>query len=170
VLTGIWDRLDLARNDDFDAIPITMDFGDLRVRNPSVPVLEFDEVFGNEFVKEDKKREKIDPQTGEDSRIAGAVNPFQANVSPPVDLNPEILPDYPPAARAAGVQGTVTLELVVSDEGEVLRAKPVGKPLGLGLDGAASAAFMKKRYKPSVDREGKAFTVKFYQPVRFVLN
>jgi len=165
VVIGLHNKFSFLGNEsEIDAIPITIDIGDLKAHVSSRPAIEYDEVFGNQFVKEKKDENYEDP------RITGAVNPYQANLNSPVDQNPEIIPEYPPAARAAGLQGTVTLELVVSDEGEVLRAKPVGRKLGKGLEEAAAAAFRKKHYKPAIDRDGKAFTVKFFQPVRFVLN
>ena len=87
----------------------------------------------------------------------------------PVDLTPEISPVYTAEAKSAGVQGTVTLEIVVSDDGKVLRARSVGKRLGHGLEESAAAAFRQKRFQPSM-KDGQPITVKFYQPVRFVLN
>lgn len=153
---------------ELDDMNIAVDLGDLIVppKKAAQTVVEIDEVFGNEFVK-DKK-----PPTDnnlEDPRAATASNPYLGGATMPLDLTPDILPEYSAAARAAGVQGTVTLELVVSDEGTVLRAKPVGKPLGHGLDEAASFAFRRKRFKPSI-KDGQPITVKFYQPVRFILN
>lgn len=158
--------ISFIENRDIDALAIQMDLGDLpaKLRNTSSSV-EVDEVFGNEYVKD---KTPVDPNA-EDPRASSAPNLYAAGASLPVDLNPEILPEFPAEARAAGVTGVVTLEIVVSDEGRVLRARPVGRLLGHGLEGAAQAAYRKKTFQPSL-KDGKAITVKFYQPVRFVLT
>jgi TonB family protein len=154
-----------------DSIAVTVDFGDIvqpfQKKKSARRIVEVDEVFGNQYVK--KKDEVVDTKDYVDPRIATAVNSVIGGATQPVDLNPEIQPQYPPAARNAGIEGTVTLELIVADDGKVLRARPVGRKLGLGLDQAAARAFKKKRYKPSIGRDGKPMTVKFYQPVRFTL-
>lgn len=85
-----------------------------------------------------------------------------------MDLTPNVVPDYPSEARSAGITGTSTLELIIADNGQVLRVRSVGKTLGFGLEEAAIDAFYKKRYSPSV-LEGKPITVKVLIPVRFSL-
>lgn len=155
-----------------DRIAVTMDFGDIvqpfQKKRSARVFVEIDEVFGNQYVKKD---DKIDPNAvaTEDPRIAGAVNPVVGGATSPVDLTPEIIPEYTAKARAAGIEGTVTLEVIIADDGKVLRVRPVGRPLGLGLDQAAARAFRRKKFKPSVGPSGP-ITVKFYQPVRFSLN
>ena len=162
-----FERLNLYSDADdslLDSIALTVDFGDITHKSSGSVVVEVDEVFGNEYIKD----KPIDPNATEDPRISGAVDPVVGNATSPVDLNPEITPEYTSDARSAGVEGTVTLEVVVSDDGKVLRVRSVGRKLGYGLEDSAIHSFKKKRYAPS-KAEGKAITVKFYQPVRFSL-
>lgn len=104
----------------------------------------------------------------EDPRIAGAQDALLLGATEPIDLTPNVTPNYPDGARSAGITGRVTLEVVIADTGEVLRARPVGKPLGYGLEEAAVETFYRKRYSPSKS-EGKPITVKVYVPVNFSL-
>lgn len=104
----------------------------------------------------------------EDLRIAGAQDAIISGATAPVDLTPNITPDYPDEARSAGITGTSTLEVIIAENGQVLRVRSVGKSLGFGLDEAAIEAFYKKRYSPSI-LEGKPITVKVLIPVRFSL-
>ncbi|EJO80124.1 energy transducer TonB [Leptospira interrogans] len=104
----------------------------------------------------------------EDLRIAGAQDAIISGATAPVDLTPNITPDYPNEARSAGITGTSTLEVIIAENGQVLRVRSVGKSLGFGLDEAAIEAFYKKRYSPSI-LEGKPITVKVLIPVRFSL-
>ena len=79
------------------------------------------------------------------------------------------MPSYTESARSHGIEGTVVLELIISDEGEVLRARPVGKKLGYGLERMAVKCYESKKYKPSRNSDGNEITVKIFQPVRFQL-
>lgn len=116
-----------------------------------------------------KETDKLDTQIKEDPRISSAQNVFMIGATLPVDLTPDIKPEYPMEARKNGIEGIVTLEIVIADTGEVLRAIPINKPLGFGLEQAAVAAFMKKKYQPAI-YEGKPITVKVMVPVQFRLN
>jgi len=58
----------------------------------------------------------------------------------------EVLPEYPQDARQAGVQGTVILDAVVSEEGAVTQVKFVSGPETLSL--AAIDAVRWWRYEP----------------------
>ncbi|MCC6274882.1 MAG: energy transducer TonB [Leptospiraceae bacterium] len=147
-----------------DSIALTVDFGDIIHKSAGKIVVEIDEVFGNEYIKD----KPVDPNATEDPRISGAVDPVIGNATAPVDMNPEIVPEYTADARSAGIEGTVTLEIVVSDDGKVLRVRSVGRKLGYGLEDSAIYSFKKKKYVPS-KADGKPITVKFYQPVRFSL-
>lgn len=104
----------------------------------------------------------------EDPRIAGAQDAVISGATAPVDLTPNVIPVFTSDAKAAGISGTTTLEIVIADTGEVLRVRSVGKALGFGLEESAIEAFYKKRYSPSI-LEGKAITVKVLIPVRFSL-
>ncbi|TGL77349.1 energy transducer TonB [Leptospira yasudae] len=104
----------------------------------------------------------------EDPRIAGAQDAVISGATAPVDLTPNVIPVFTSEAKAAGISGTTTLEIVIADTGEVLRVRSVGKALGYGLEESAIEAFYKKKYSPSI-LEGKAITVKVLIPVRFSL-
>jgi len=105
----------------------------------------------------------------EDPRIAKAQDVIVSGATSPVDLSPGIRPEYTSAAKSAGITGTITLEVVIAETGEVLRVRVMGKTLGYGLEDAAIATFMKKRFQPSI-LNGKALTVKVLVPVRYTLN
>ncbi len=165
------DREDAA----LDAMDFTnFNMGDLvplKKKSAANLYIEVDDVFGNQYVKDEKKKKVYDVDSDNDPRIAGAVNPFQSGgVSLPVDQTPNIIPEYTTEARVAGLQGTVYLEIVIDEQGQVIRARPAGKILGMGLDSAASKAFHAKHFLPARDASGKSVKVKFIQPVRFVLN
>ena len=56
-------------------------------------------------------------------------------------------PDYPPIAKAARAQGTVVVQIVVSEEGDVVSAQAVsGHPL---LQAAAVAASRQAKFTPT---------------------
>ena len=168
-----WDTyIDERENRAFDAMNVTVvDFaGDLvslkRVRSGSY--VEIDEVFGNQYLKKDAK--EFDPDRDMvDARIGTAVIPAVANTTAPVDLSPEIEPEFPPQARSAGIEGIVTLELIIADDGKLLRARPAGRKLGHGLEEAAVRCYYKKKFKPGIDSNGKPVTVKIFHQVRFKL-
>ncbi|HOO71203.1 MAG TPA: energy transducer TonB [Spirochaetota bacterium] len=167
-----WNILDDIKNRKYDQMAVTVvDFGDfvpISKRRAGANYVEIDEVFGNQYIKKDAK--ELDPDRDiVDPRIGTAVNHVMANATAPIDLSPQIAPEYTARARAAGIEGTIILELIISEDGEVLRAKPVGKILGMGLEQAAVQCYERKRFKPSMNSDGKTITVKIYQPVRFEL-
>ncbi|MGZ3440219.1 MAG: energy transducer TonB, partial [Polyangia bacterium] len=75
---------------------------------------------------------------------------------------------FPPQARAAGVSGTVGLELTVDADGNVTDVK-VTRAAGFGFDESAVAAARQLKFRPAV-HDGKpiAATVAFEQ--RFTLR
>lgn len=153
----------------FDDLALAQfNFGDVVALKPqrrAAPLIEIDEVFGNEYVKDKDKQ----VENAEDPRIGGAVQAFASGVTPPVDLSPDIVPDYTAEARSRGLQGKVFLEIVVGDDGSTLRVR-VAKGIDPLLDNAAVAAYRRKRWVPSRGPDGKSVTVKFIQPVNFVLQ
>jgi len=154
-------------DEELDKIQVGVDFGDVVQpfkKKAAKPREEVDEVFGNEFIKD----KKIDPNQ-EDPRVNTAANSAVAGGNGGVDLSPNIRPPYTPQARSAGVEGTVTLEIVIDENGKVLRAKPVGKRLGMGLDEAAQATYRAKKFSPYVV-QGKAVPIKSYIRVKFALE
>lgn len=116
-----------------------------------------------ELTDKDKKEKKDDP------RIASASDPIVSGATSPVDLSPNLKPEYTAEAKSAGITGTMTIEVIISDTGEVLRVRSVGRKLGSGLEEAAIAVYRRKRFSPSI-LQGKAITVKVLVPVRFTLN
>lgn len=113
--------------------------------------------------------EKKKVEVKEDPRIAGAQDAAIVGATAPIDLTPNVKPEYTEEARALGITGTITLEVVIADTGEVLQVRSVGKKLGAGLEEAAIATYKKKRFSPSI-LDGKAITVKVLIPIRFSLN
>ena len=101
--------------------------------------------------------------------MAGASDPIVSGATSPIDLSPNVRPEYTDEAKAQGITGTMTLEVVIANTGEVLRVRSVGKTLGSGLEQAAIATYRKKRFSPSI-LEGKPITVKVLVPIRFTLN
>jgi TonB family protein len=60
-------------------------------------------------------------------------------------------PAYPKAARAAGVKGTVTVEVTIDEEGSAINARPISGPEPL-REAAAAAALRWKWTPTKVDR------------------
>ena len=81
-------------------------------------------------------------------------------------LNNRVEPDYPDGARRSHVQGTVTVDTVVSAEGKVLEASAIsGNPQ---LSDAAVAAVRQWQYKPYTVK-GKKSGFRTQVPVTFML-
>lgn len=116
-----------------------------------------------------EEAESIPDQEWVDPRIASAVNPYMEGATLPVDLNPSLRPEYTVEARRNGIQGTVTLELVIANTGEVLQVRLISPPLGHGLEQAAIATYRQKRFGPSM-LNGEPITVKIIVPVQFRLH
>ncbi len=77
-------------------------------------------------------------------------------------------PEYPPAARAAGLEATVVLHLELDAEGRVLRAE-VPEPVGHGFDEAALRAAQGLRFSPA-RRAGQAIPARIAFKYEFVLE
>ena len=75
---------------------------------------------------------------------------------------------YPEIAKKAGVEGTVFLQFIVDENGNVVDPAVV-KGIGAGCDEAALEAIRTAKFKPGKQR-GKAVKVKFSLPVRFRLK
>lgn len=118
-----------------------------------------------EFEVTDKKKEikKVDP------RISSAQDSILSGATQPIDLSPNLKPEYTAEAKAAGIEGRMTLEVIIADTGEVLQVRSVGRKLGYGLEEAAKKAFSRKRYSPAI-LDGKPITVKALIPVNWSLR
>lgn len=112
---------------------------------------------------------KIIKKDEPDPRISGAQDAVFSGATAPVDLSPTARPEYTAEARSNGITGTITLEVIIADSGEVLRVRSVGKKLGFGLEEAAIRTYRKKKFSPSI-LDGKPITVKVLVPIRFSLN
>ena len=75
---------------------------------------------------------------------------------------------YPPIAKKAGVEGRVTVQFVVDENGDV-RDAVVLRGIGAGCDEEALRAVMASKFKPGRQR-GKAVKVKMSLPVTFKLK
>lgn len=76
-------------------------------------------------------------------------------------------PMYPPAARAAGHQGTVVIGVLVSERGELLQAKVQRSSRSPALDQAALDAVHRWRFKPATDPSGQPIEAAANVPFTF---
>ncbi|MBN2192729.1 MAG: TonB family protein [Polyangiaceae bacterium] len=76
--------------------------------------------------------------------------------------------DYPPAAREAGIEGEVILELGIDTEGRVTDVA-VEQPAGHGFDEAAAVVAWRFRFEPA-RRQGRSVAAKLLYRYRFTLE
>ena len=76
--------------------------------------------------------------------------------------------NYPEIAKRAGVQGKVTIRVVVNEEGNVEDVELV-KGIGAGCDEEAMRAVRETKFKPGKQR-GRAVKVYVTIPIKFELN
>ena len=80
-----------------------------------------------------------------------------------------VKPKYPDLARKAGVEGTIFLQIVVDEKGNVIDAAiVVARPPGI-FDDAALEAIYQWKYKPALQRD-KAIKVRVGQRMEFTLK
>ena len=104
-------------------------------------------------------RGKDEPEPAEPGTAGGNWSPPKPIVSP--------RPDYPPVARATGVQGTVLLEILVGEEGEV--AHLAIRQSIPSLNGAAVTCVSRWKFEPArVDGVPRATVA--YVPVAFRID
>ncbi|MCS6985329.1 MAG: energy transducer TonB [Leptospiraceae bacterium] len=170
VILGI--AIERAREAEYERMAFIVDFGDVRPlsRRTTQSIVEVDEVFGNQYVKKDAPIVEKDTSRSIDEIIESTPMGGVADYTAPVDLTPEIKAEYTPEARAAGIEGRIQLAIVIDENGDVKYVKPIGRRLGMGLEEAAIAAYKKKKYKPSYNKEGKPVTVKMYVAAVFRLS
>lgn len=82
--------------------------------------------------------------------------------TPPVRLNPGVVPEYPEAARALNAVGEVIVKVVVRADGSVELVRMLKSDAM--FDAAVRAVLPKLRYKPAI-YNGQAIAV--YQNIRF---
>lgn len=78
-------------------------------------------------------------------------------------------PGYTDEAKAAGIQGTVVLQVDVSADGKVLSATVVN-PLDKGLDELALAAIKKTEFAPARRPDGTPFAARIFYRYTFALK
>jgi protein TonB len=120
--------------------------------------------------------------SADDSDARGAVSPTgtaaphedssepvaERSVDGPARLVRGLAPSYPEAARAAGIEGDVRLELVVGLSGSVESARVVGG-VGHGLDEAALQAVRQFRFAPAT-KDGRVVRVRMGWSMQFRLQ
>lgn len=78
--------------------------------------------------------------------------------------------EYPPLAVENGIQGKVSVEFVVDEQGNIKNAKVVSRPLGWGCEEAALKVVNKMpKWTPGKQRN-KPVKVRFVVPIRFQLQ
>jgi TonB family protein len=80
-----------------------------------------------------------------------------------------VRPVYPPAAKAAGIEGTVLLEAVISVEGDLLSLRVMNSQIDPDLARAAVEAVSQWRYQPTL-LNGKPVEVATTVQVNFKLS
>jgi protein TonB len=108
------------------------------------------------------------PPPGDKTQTAAAPIPDYAVTTPPMPRG-VCAGKYTDDARAAGIEGTVVLDLVVGEDGTV-RDVQLTQKLGHGLDQAAVAAMRACKFSPG-EKDGAKVAVKIHGfKVRFVLS
>jgi protein TonB len=108
------------------------------------------------------------PPTHDDPHDATAEPLGEQAVDGPARLARGLAPSYPEAARAAGIEGDVHLELVVGLSGSVESARVV-RGIGHGLDEAALQAVRQFRFAPAT-KAGQAVRVRMGWSMQFRLQ
>lgn len=109
----------------------------------------------------DKLKENLIVFDAPDPRIIGATDP--------IDLSPNIKPKLTSEAKENEVEGTLTLEIIIADTGNVLQVRSVGRKLGFGLEERAIKVYKAKKFYPAF-LNGKPVKVKTIVQVRFKLE
>jgi protein TonB len=89
--------------------------------------------------------------------------------SPPSVLS-QVRPNYPPLARARGIEGLVVVELIIDRAGRVEADSVRVKQSIAALDDAAIDAVRRWRFRPGRDRDGQTVRVILEVPIRFQLR
>ena len=119
---------------------------------------------------EEKRRQKLTAQKAANARKKAAnAAAGQRTVSKPSGIS-QPKPKYPPAARRAGQQGTVTLSFTIGSSGKVISAR-IAKSSGyILLDNAALSAIRGWRFKPARNALGEPVSYSYTLPVPFRLR
>lgn len=82
---------------------------------------------------------------------SGGQGVFLAFDEPPV-LTEFVSPEYPPLAREAGIEGTVAVRVLVSEEGKVISADVLSSDVTPAMEKAALEAAKQCRFRPAKQR------------------
>jgi protein TonB len=82
---------------------------------------------------------------------SGTQDVFLAFDEPPILLHYEV-PKYPDLAREAGIEGTVAVKVLVTEEGKVIDAVVLSSDVTPAMERAAVEAAKKCRFKPAKQR------------------
>jgi protein TonB len=107
-----------------------------------------------------------DPERVKPYAAEGTAPPRRASAQP--KLLRLVEPEYPPAARKAGVEGPVVLLLRLDARGRVVAARVVSEP-GTGTGEAARAALLASAFSPAL-LEGEAVETELRFTYNFVLE
>jgi TonB family protein len=122
------------------------------------------------FILSDAAAQSLPPLPGDTPRKKGSMAPSRIKVGSNVQaarLVQRVDPVYPEEARSAGVEGIVTLQIVIGNDGSVTSADPVdGNPV---LWRAAADAVKQWKYQPTL-LNGEPVEVQTTVPVRFELK
>ena len=173
------------------------DFGDIRFKPPrrATPVIEIDEVFGNQYVKKEDLKNPLEelPRRalpgdaaaegeGDDYGDAEDFAFMGSGVRPPRLLS-QLKEYYPPEARSLGVTAELYLEIIIDQNGTVrqVTSYPDSVRLNRSLAPALEAKLKKEfqaaarktllgaKYTPVV-RDGKAIAVRMGIPFQFRIS
>lgn len=89
-------------------------------------------------------------------------------LSRPPQLMNEVRPVYPPEAKAANIEGSVKVEILIDAEGRVREVKVLSGP-GHGMNESALEAARQLRFRPA-EASGKAVAVRVPFTVNFKLD
>jgi protein TonB len=94
--------------------------------------------------------------------------PVSEGMTPPEAIVKLVKPEYPADAKAAGLEGTVVIRYVVSEQGEVTEVRAMKGPTE--LHAVCVAAVKAMRFKPALDADGKPVMVVRYMKFPFKLR
>lgn len=94
--------------------------------------------------------------------------PVAEGMTPPEPVVKLVKPEYPPEAKAAGLEGTVVVRYVVSEQGDVTDVRAVKGPPELYA--VCVAAVKALRFNPALDADGKPVMVVRYMKFPFKLR
>jgi protein TonB len=138
------------------------------IQPPKVPVEAADD--------DDAEDEEIAPTTFDSfddmppppPPTGGGGNVFLAFDEPP-SLIDFVAPKYPSLAREAGIEGTVAIRVVVSEEGKVIQASILSSDVTPAMEKAALEAAKKCKFRPAKQRTVPVKAAVMI-PFQFLLN